>query len=412
MCPMAAGLLIRGVMVLALLYGPVFPQAQAPAPQAGAPKSRACAHEWFNRLQSWSAFVERHDPGALDAPVVHVAGWSASEVDEVVDDYLSLGARWRRGDRTVRHRGCTFAVDELRSLMVFADPSPAAINSVLRRAAMFHADVALLAPDDASTRAGSDATIMVLDGVVVGRLGLSAHWSAGRRLLDGIVPAPQEDPFVAVWYHATTAALLLGGNLVGGKQHIEYALRLLPTDANLQFQCGFFHQVSVVPSLEAFVRQRAQELLDIERGRPRASAALLELDEHRKAAERRFREAIRLDPTHHEARVRLGLALIQLGRLEDAVPHLRRALPSISGAKLSYVARMLLGQAEEGLGREPEAEALYKEAAALYPRARSPRFALAALLRSSGRTPAAWAIVADATTPPVPEQIGSMTTPR
>lgn len=405
MCPMAAHLLLRGLMALAMAFGP----AAGFQPQTPGRKDRAaerpCAHEWFDRLQSWSASVEQHDPGVPDASVGRVAWWSAREVDEVVEDYLSLSAAWRRGDRTVRHRGCTLVADDLRSWPVFAGPGATAFNRVLRRAAMFHADVALLGPDDASTHAGRDATVMVLDGVVVGRSGLSAHWPAARRLLDAIVPSPQGDLFVAAWYNATTAALLLSGNLVGGKQHVEHALRLLPSDANLQFQSGYFHQVSVVPSLEAFVRQRAHELRDTARGRSQAGAVLLQLDEHRKAAERRFREAIRLDPSHHEARVRLGLALIQLGRLEDSVPYLRQAVSSSAGAELSYVAQMLLGQAEERLGRRTEAEACYEEAAALYPLARSPRFALAALLRSAGRTPEAWSIVENVTAPPVPEQI-------
>jgi ubiquinone/menaquinone biosynthesis C-methylase UbiE len=70
------------------------------------------------------------------------------------------------------------------------------------------------------------------------------------------------------------------------------------------------------------------------------------------AAEQQYREILRIEPNHVNARCYLGLAAMQAGRAEEAVAEFRRALaidsrhiPSLNGLGNAYASRGELGQA-------------------------------------------------------------------
>ena len=88
-------------------------------------------------------------------------------------------------------------------------------NDTVRRGAVLHADVGMLAPEDLSRRASQMAlrTFVVQDGRQQGARGQTIHWQLGRLLLDGITPSPANDAGTLLWYRASSAYLLREGHL-------------------------------------------------------------------------------------------------------------------------------------------------------------------------------------------------------
>lgn len=367
--------------------------------------------EWLVRLKAWSEAVTHHVPGKLDDAAQELAAWSADDVHTVVSDYFALIAQARRASRhtiawEAEHKKLRLNTDEIRTMAVFRDHTPAGASRTARRAAMLHADVALLAPLDFSRSTAKADTAQVLDGVIVGYDSQSAHWLVGRQLLDAVEPDPAADPFVRLWYHAIAASFLEDGNLAAAKPHLERAIAVLPSDANVQYESGYYHQANAAPSIRAILIMQERTAARWNRSGAFGFAPGETLETHKKTAERRFRRAVTLDPSHAEARARLGQALLELNRAEEAGAQLRQAVVAAgSDATLSYLAHMLLGQAEERLGHRQAALACYEKAAALFPEARSPRFALAALDRRAGNRATSWQALEQAVEPPVPEQL-------
>lgn len=363
--------------------------------------------EWLVRLKSWSRAVMQHEPGRLDPAVVELAGWTAYSVHGVVADFLSLHPDLKQkrpldleATPTRVYTKKTIADVEARSIEVFQDHA-GGTNRILRRAAMLHTDVALLAPIDRSQTTGTADIVRVVDGRVVGVVGRSAHWVAGLTLLDAIEPAPREDPWVRLWYYALAIGFLEGGNLAAAKPHLEHALRVLPDDARMQFGSGYYHQAAGAPSAQAAYREQKRLTRRTKTGSP----GIEDAESNWKMAERRFRRALELDSGFVEARIRLGETLLNLDRVDEAAVHLRQAAAGAGHPVLDYLAQMLLGAAEERLGHRPEAAACYGRAASLFPEARSPHFALAALARRGGARLDAWRQIARVASPPVPAQL-------
>jgi tetratricopeptide (TPR) repeat protein len=363
--------------------------------------------EWLVRLKTWSHAVMHHKPGQLDPAAVELAAWTAENVHTVVADFLSLHPDLKQKRhasmeatyaRTYRKK--TLGSADMRAIEVFQGAAPDGTNRVLRRAAMLHADVALLAPVDWSRSTGVADSVMVLDGSVVGLEGQSAHWVIGRALLDAVEPAPRDDPWARLWYYALAIEFLEGGNLAAAKPHLEHALKILPDDARVQFGSGYYHQAAGAPSVQAAYIAQTRLARRIRARSPGIDDA----ESNWKAAEKRFRRALALDPGFVEARIRLGETLLNLDRVNDASGQLRQVAGGVGHPVLDYLAQMLLGAAEERLGHRPAAAACYGRAAALFPEARSPGFALAALDRRGGARLDAWRQVERATAPPVPAQ--------
>jgi tetratricopeptide (TPR) repeat protein len=95
-----------------------------------------------------------------------------------------------------------------------------------------------------------------------------------------------------------------------------------------------------------------------------------------------FDQAITLSPGYSEAINNRGVALFQLGRIDEAVAAHRRAVETDA---YNYQAYFNLGIAYTAAGRRGEALAAFEASAALVPRDIRPKFRVAALLRSMGR---------------------------
>ncbi len=109
-----------------------------------------------------------------------------------------------------------------------------------------------------------------------------------------------------------------------------------------------------------------------------------------------LRRAVELDPQFHEARLRLGRVIGQLGGHRDAAVELRVVAQGARDPLVLYYARLFLGVEEEALGRLDAARDAYEAAAALYPRAQTPGLALAQLSWRGGDRAAARAAILEA----------------
>jgi tetratricopeptide (TPR) repeat protein len=343
--------------------------------------ARADAPPWLGRLSSYLENVRSHRPGQLDMAARLTGVLTESDVDEARTDFLALVAICKREiARSVRsaplvYRDTTIPYPELRALLTLTDDEAAKgnANRILQRAAMLHADVAMLVVPFLPGGAGcsSRATLLVKDGSGVGAGCIVLHWEAGRQLLDAVRPDPGKDPIVRLWYQATITYLLEIGDFANADLQIARARLLLPRDADILFQHGFYHEGVASPLLQTAAFESGSDM----RG------AKVHLDE----AEDLYRRAVRQNPQFVEARLHHGYVLDQLGRYGDAAEELRLvAAAAAAGPRLQYYAELFLGHAEESLGNRAQARDRYMRAEALYPGAQSPLLALALLARQVG----------------------------
>jgi len=98
-----------------------------------------------------------------------------------------------------------------------------------------------------------------------------------------------------------------------------------------------------------------------------------------------------------EARVRLGVTCLRLGRRDRALAELRRAAPPAADPFLVYLTRYFTGRALEADGDRPAAAAEYRAALQAVPQAQSATLALSAILFVAGSREEAFALTRDAT---------------
>lgn len=109
-----------------------------------------------------------------------------------------------------------------------------------------------------------------------------------------------------------------------------------------------------------------------------------------RAAERSYRQALRVEPELAEARLRLARVLQQTGRVDEALDELEAVLGSATDAALVALARLFRGQIAETRGDERAAAEDYRAALAAEPSLQVAALALAQTLhRREGRRAAA-----------------------
>jgi tetratricopeptide (TPR) repeat protein len=167
------------------------------------------------------------------------------------------------------------------------------------------------------------------------------------------------------FYVALAAAALAIGFPPTAHPFAEKARQAAPLDPEVQLVSG-----CVAESLAEEQRLRHLE----------SEAAQL-----RDEADRALRDALALDPSLQEARLRLGRLLLVQGRLNEAELPLEEVEARASDARQRYLARLFLGRLAERRGRHDEAGAFYRRALEGWPDSQTARLALAwALERSSG----------------------------
>ena len=347
---------------------------------AGPARAQPARPPWLTRLSSYLEAVNEHRPGTLDIPARLTGFMGEGDLDEVRTDFLALVAICKRElGRSVRtapivYRGTTIPFPDLRTLLGLTDDEAVKgnANRVLQRAAVLHADVAMLVIPLLPGRFGCSAraTLLVKDGNSVGAGCVGIHWTHGRLLLDAVRPDPGKDRVARLWYVATITYLLEIGEFANADPQIARARLLFPDDPDILFEHGYYHEGFASPHIQTVAAESGAD----------TRGAKTHLDE----AEDLYRRAIRGNPEFVEARVHRGFVLGQLGQHRNAAEELRLAAETAVGPQLRYYAELFLGHAEESLGNRVAARGHYGQASALYPQAQSPLLALALVARQFG----------------------------
>ena len=217
---------------------------------------------------------------------------------------------------------------------------------------------------------------MLIDDGKPGRLTTgSLHWLLGRQLL-GAMPAPSGDPFVDLWYRATSAFLIASGDYAAAERHLSQARQVIPDNAHVWLASSVLHAYFARPPV-----QHAASRVRIPPG-----SELQVQDERRELqqAQRHLQRALSLDSENAEARLRLGRVLALSQMHEDALRELRIAAALAKEPVQQYYVHLFTGQVESALDRLDSARVSFERAAALFPDAQTPRLALSELAARRG----------------------------
>lgn len=377
----------------------------------------------IDRLEAWVAAVAQHVPGTRDSAVLAIARWNAEQLRGVWIDVSTLITLARdpstsvfyepddpafrlppAGSKTVLPRRLLPIaysrgdLNRLRSLAAtLGSRTDGRENLLLKRGAMLHADVAMLAPSDArlTTTSSSPGSrryrLGMNDGRPTGIETQANHWDVGRRLLDDVryraargtaARGPGMDQTVRLWYLGTCAFQIRIGDL--DPPHFVRAIELFPDDPDLLFLRGALHEVMASARRQSAARQADVPLdLTLATGLRR---------EELSQAERFYRRAVERLPAFHEARIRYARVLGERGRHAEAVRELERAAGA-QGPLLQYYAALFLAGELEAVGRDAEAIRAYERAADLSPTAQSPRLGLSRLAIGRDRGAASEALL-------------------
>ena len=347
-------------------------------------------------VERWVAAVDEHTPGRVDAAVRTVWTLSPAARLELIPG-MELFLKALTGKATViestppKKRIAEIALDHART----------GANRFLERAAVLHADAAMAsarAPAQPAEKAirpphpGGHPSpffpegdlILDTDGEVIGRTGRNWNWTFARSLLDLVAPRPVDDPFVGVWYHATTADMLGKGQYGEATAHLQHAAVLLPEDARLLFDRACLAEFNGLPVSQELLTDEDLSAMRL-RGNPNgvrsangprlspvaAQAGIPPAEVANAEAERLFRRALSADPALAEARVRLARLLDLRGHHQEADAELTTALAASREPDVMFYAHLFAGRANRELGRGEAAASHYREALALFPDAQS-----------------------------------------
>jgi tetratricopeptide (TPR) repeat protein len=260
------------------------------------------------------------------------------------------------------------------------------VGRLLKRVAVFHADVAMLAPQDvvaagAARSQGFSNNTVLNDGRVRGTVGNNVHWAFGRKVLDGLRAISPSDDFVRAWYVTVSAHLERDLRLTEADRHLTRARELFPRDAGILFAGGCVMEEQTSPLIQQGLRSIVAP--------PGVTFAVRSVGAFLNNAEGLFRRATELDPQLAEARLRLARIVGSRGQHDAAIGYLQTVVASERRPDLLYLAHLFLGDEERALERWTAAQSSYERAAALYPLAQSPLLALSHLARARGDRAAA-----------------------
>lgn len=319
------------------------------------------------QVERWVAAARAHQPGEVDRPLLQIADWTTPNFAILLEHLPRVIAAMTHD---VKDR-----------------------NDVVRRGMVLHTDIALLTPERAAkftwlpgadsrrsigrrakTTVEHEPSVMGRDGEYLQSAWISAHWRLARRLAPLIRPDPSRDAFVARWYRAVAALFLVGVNLAAGGPHLAEARDILPEDPWILFYSGIVHEMRASPRFQNLKRTYNGPNPPPLR-RPRSELA---------SAAEFFRRAVDADPDFAEAHLRLGHVLGLLGRHEEALGAIQRAIAISTDPRLQYFGELLAGASVAKLHRPTEARLLFERAAARAPTAQAPLIALSQLARSQG----------------------------
>ena len=392
---------LGAVVILALFPSLVAAGQTAPRPE---PKTQYAAPAFAALRQAeWTTAVRTHAAGTLDEPLKTVASWPPEHVTMVV----------RR------------VVERLHRLLEVRDvvnsQELAELTDALRRGLSLHTDIAI-AQRNSRAPMGRPGAVILVDGQETRYIGRSAHWPIARQIAAELATRPGEGPRVAAWYRATAAVMQQWRDLDLLGRHLEAGQTLFVDDPVLALYQGTLRQIFGDPRLYDYLRKRGSTwglgnpplasrdgastesstwlglAPAVASGMP--NATMVELG----VARRELRRALTLDPTLHEARIRLAHVLSRLGDDRQAVEVVRPALEAPLPPFLEFYAAVILGRSEEQLGRFGEAGVAYARAAARFPGAQSAEIGRSRVELAMGRAGGAQKMLVDVVGPSSTEQ--------
>jgi tetratricopeptide (TPR) repeat protein len=349
-------------------------------------------------LSRWVRSVERHEPARADVEAATIAVWSRDDLRATVETLQSLRDALQRAARAdgadkdpqdIRTQsGHRLSGLQAQALLGLTDDEAQRgdVNRLLKRGAMLHSDIAMLAQEGVIRAAEptvpgaprGGGPIQVVDGTARGPDEADRHWATARAFLEIVVPDPARDEWVHRWYRAAAARMRRDSLLASSEPLLARARQLFPKDAVFPFYGGCLHATYASPAIQAVYASAASPSSQRNRVAPWQSGP------HSSQAAERFREALALQPAWPEARVRLGRVLGLLGRHKEAAATLRRALDETDDLPLVYWGCLFLGVEEEALGRDADARTAYERARKLRPGAQAPSLSLSQLARRAG----------------------------
>lgn len=375
---------IAAVMILSLTHGRTI--ASGPDDVTGA---TAMA------VRRWIALVRSHAPGRRDAAVGQISTLTFDKRLEL-NPGMSLFLNALVGQRVVTNSEARKDIVEA-ALQTRQNPG---VDVFLKRAAVLHGDAALL--NEAEARRFEDGgsasetpssplltrhrLFLDKDGEIKGEVVADWNWPFARSLLDLLSPRPGDDPFVATWYHATTAFMLKKGLYGEVVSHLARAAEVLGDDVLILFDRGCYSEIQGLPVTQVLLSEADLLALRAQRQGRRSQIKTPSDDKTLQLgipppevandeAERLFRRALRVDPQFVEARVRLARLLEERSRYQEAAAELATVLAAKPVGPVAFYAHLFAGRAAQGLGRIDEAAGHYREASALFPGAQSARLA-------------------------------------
>jgi tetratricopeptide (TPR) repeat protein len=325
----------------------------------------------------WYSAIDAHVPGRKDLAVDTVAGWSRTDLLAVLNELKKT--------------------DEVPAL-----------NHRLKRAAMLHADVAMLNRHVSgySLPPADRESAWYRDGELVSIGSGTVHWEVGRLILDGLKPNPSREEFVRLWYRATSAFLQGWSEHVELRPHLSRGLQIFPRDAMLLMYGGTMHEALAEPRVQTALQVRQTAPSDspflMTRTTPttvQPSAPTGNATNERRTAEALFRRALEMDPASSETRIRLAYLLSLRGRHQEAVTEVTKALDTRLPPRMRYFAFLFLGRAQQALGQYTPATRAFENAALLFPGAQSAKLGLSQVARAQGNRDEAIAHLAKLSAP-------------
>ncbi len=356
------------VCILVSLIGLAFAEAVV----AVMPPRQATSLE---RVERWVTAARRHQPGRVAPDAGHIARWTRRELERVLTDVKAIRRMIPRVDlppgHAVSYGGGYLTTEAAQRLLGLKDDrNDAAFYGLLRRAAMMHADIAMLVPP---VGIGQDVLI-VADGQFRGYADSGRHWAFGRTLLAELGSDLREDPVALLWYRAAAAVMHSGARWADSEQHLAQGLSTFPRDPWLLFFGGALNE-----SLAATRVQAARFDLP-----PDVTLGISPPAAHLARAASLFRQALEQAPQFAEARIRLGRVLGLQGHHAEAVRELDRARSDTSEALLLYYAELFLAGEQEALSDADAAQRHYQRAAMHVPGAQAPHLGVSLLARRDG----------------------------
>jgi hypothetical protein len=362
-------------------------------------------------LDQWVTAVKNHVPGALDQPVAAIAAWDRDallRVQPLVRTWVELlGERWRA--RPMKGAPLT-EVERAEIRRLATAPDQLRANDFIKRAALLHTDVVLLTQrvpgavpppkprSQMSVLEREEAVPLVIARGPDGRFSSfelgNLNWDYARDLLDAVTPAPEADDTVALWYRTIGAMFASSYSFGEAWPHIQRARVLFPNDAGILFGDAAVQETLASPRIQDYVRvtklPNGQRFLFVESE-----------SYHLQVATGLLKRALYLDPSHAEARLRLGRVLSLMGRHAEALAELQ-AVPPQQDAVLEFYTHLVRGDVERAMAHYDAAERSYQQALDLFPAAQSARMALGHLARQRSDRDAALALLQPALTAPLP----------